>query len=286
MTRTRALLNMHFAAIFFGLSGVFGALVHTGADALVWGRSAFAAAVLLLVCAYKKCLPWHGVPLREVGQLCFIGCLLAVHWWAFFYAIQLGGVAIGTLGFSCFPAAIAIIEAVVFKDRISRLETVLIVLVCIGLVLVTPAFDFANQATLGLFWAVVSGVIYAVIAAFNRAGALKRRANSLQSCWWQFLAITVVTAYAVPQLGSLGAMDWWWLACIGLLCTGMAYWMFIDSLRVINARTAAMIIALEPVYAIAVAWLFLHDVPSMRMLLGGSLIIAAVVLSARFKSAT
>ena len=45
-----------------------------------------------------------------------------------------------------------------------------------------------------------------------------------------------------------------------------------------------MIFALEPVYAIAIAWVFLHDVPSLRMLLGGSLIIAAVVAAARFKS--
>ena len=61
-------------------------------------------------------------------------------------AIQLGGVAIGTLGFSCFPAAIAIIEAVVFKDRISKLELALIGLITLGLILVTPSFDFANQA--------------------------------------------------------------------------------------------------------------------------------------------
>ena len=284
MTRTRALLNMHFATIFFGLSGVFAALIPSSAIAVVWGRTAIAVVVLFLVCGLKKRLPWQGVAAKEIGQLLFIGCLLGIHWWSFFYAIKLGGVAIGTLGFSCFPAAIAIIEAVVFKDRISKLELALIGLISLGLVLVTPSFNFANQGTVGLLWGIFSGVIYAVIAACNRVGAAKRKASSLQACWWQFFAITVVTAFAAPQLAELSSMGWLWLACLGVLCTGLAYWLFIDSLSAINARTAAMIFALEPVYAIAIAWAFLHDAPSVRMLLGGGLIIAAVVLSARFKA--
>ncbi len=275
---------MHFATIFFGLSGVFAALVPTTAAAMVWGRCAFAVVVLGLVCALKKRLPWQDVAAKEIAQLLFIGCLLGLHWWAFFYAIQLGGVAIGTLGFSCFPAAIAIIEALIFKDKISRLEMVLIVLISIGLILVVPSFDMGNSGTVGLLWGIFSGLVYAVIAALNRAGAAQRQADSMQSCWWQFAAISVVSAFAIPQLGSLDIAGWFWLACLGVLCTGLAYWLFIDSLTVISARTAAMVIALEPVYAIAIAWIFLHDVPTLRMMLGGSLIIMAVVVSARFKA--
>ena len=284
MTRTRAFINMHIATVFFGLSGVFAALIPASAISVVWGRTAIAVVVLFGVCLLKKRLPWHGVSKFEIAQLLGIGCLLGVHWWSFFYAIQLGGVAIGTLGFSCFPAAIAIIEAVVFKDRISKLELALIGLITVGLILVTPSFDFANQATIGLLWGIFSGVIYAVIAACNRVGAAKRQASSLQACWWQFFAISVVTVFAAPQLSGLNGMGWVWLFGLGVLCTGLAYWLFIDSLSAINARTAAMIFALEPVYAIAIAWAFLHDVPSLRMLLGGSLIIAAVVAAARFKS--
>ena len=284
MTRTRAFINMHIATVFFGLSGVFAALIPASAISVVWGRTAIAVVVLFGVCCLKKRLPWQGVSKSEIAQLLGIGCLLGVHWWSFFYAIQLGGVAIGTLGFSCFPAAIAIIEAVVFKDRISKLELALIGLITVGLILVTPSFDFANQATIGLLWGIFSGVIYAVIAACNRVGAAKRQASSLQACWWQFFAISVVTAFAAPQLSGLSGMGWLWLFGLGVLCTGLAYWLFIDSLSAINARTAAMIFALEPVYAIAIAWVFLHDVPSLRMLLGGSLIIAAVVAAARFKS--
>ena len=98
MTRTRAFINMHIATVFFGLSGVFAALIPASAISVVWGRTAIAVVVLFGVCLLKKRLPWHGVSKTETAQLLGIGCLLGVHWWSFFYAIQLGGVAIGTLG--------------------------------------------------------------------------------------------------------------------------------------------------------------------------------------------
>ena len=52
------------------------------------------------------------------------------------------------------------------------------------------------------------------------------------------------------------------------------------SLESLDARSAGMIIALEPVYAIACAWWLFGEEPSGRMLVGASLIILATVLLA------
>jgi drug/metabolite transporter (DMT)-like permease len=38
---------------------------------------------------------------------------------------------------------------------------------------------------------------------------------------------------------------------------------------------------MEPVYGIAVAWMVFAETPTLRMLLGGALIIFAIVLSSR-----
>ncbi|MNC76879.1 EamA-like transporter family protein [compost metagenome] len=47
----------------------------------------------------------------------------------------------------------------------------------------------------------------------------------------------------------------------------------------IKARTAAVVFALEPVYGITVAWLLFGENPTLRMLIGGALIIVAIVVS-------
>jgi drug/metabolite transporter (DMT)-like permease len=66
----------------------------------------------------------------------------------------------------------------------------------------------------------------------------------------------------------------------------VAHSLFVASLAVIKARTAAMVFALEPVYGITFAWLLFTEQPTMRMLLGGALIIVAIVVSSRLGSKT
>jgi drug/metabolite transporter (DMT)-like permease len=66
-----------------------------------------------------------------------------------------------------------------------------------------------------------------------------------------------------------------------VFCTGLAHSLFVASLRVIKARSAAVIFALEPVYGIAFAWWLFNEIPTLRMLLGGTLIILAIFFSAR-----
>jgi drug/metabolite transporter (DMT)-like permease len=64
----------------------------------------------------------------------------------------------------------------------------------------------------------------------------------------------------------------------------VAHSLFVASLAVIKARTAAVVFALEPVYGITVAWLLFDENPTLRMLLGGALIIVAIVVSSRLAS--
>ena len=76
-------------------------------------------------------------------------------------------------------------------------------------------------------------------------------------------------------------MDWLWIGLLGVFCTGVAHSLFVASLAVIKARTAAVVFALEPVYGIAMAWLIFAETPTLRMMLGGVLIIFAIVISSR-----
>jgi len=47
-----------------------------------------------------------------------------------------------------------------------------------------------------------------------------------------------------------------------------------------------VVFALEPVYGITAAWLLFNENPTLRMLLGGALIIVAIVVSSRFSTGT
>lgn len=282
MTRRSALYQMHAAAILFGISGIFGKLILSGVAVLVFGRAAFAILALSLLMAKSGRLPWQGIRARQIVNLLALGLLLVAHWITFFIGIKVGGVAVATLGFACFPAVIALCESLFFGEKLTKTEYVLIALVSLGLILVTPSFDFSDTATEGLIWGIASGVTYALLTIGNRNVAAKM--SGVQVNWWESLSVMLcLLPFAVTDLPAVPWLDWLWIACLGLLCTGLSYSFFINGLKVINARTAALIIALEPVYAIVVAWALFHEQPGLRMLMGGALIIFAVGWSTRQK---
>ena len=288
-----ALAAAHGAAVLFGLTGILGALIRFDAVAITAGRAGFAATALLV---QRRPLR-QGLGSRRAGIVLASGFLLAVHWITFFMAVKVGGVAVATLGFASFPAFIALLDVVLFRERIGRAEGTMLALVTLGLVLVTPSFDVGDQGTVGLLWGLASGLSFAGLAICNRRG--NRGMDAIQVAFWQNFVVALLVlpllslGLAPPQVAhsqapsswvaGAGAIDWaswFWLAVLGVLCTGLAHTLFVKSLDALNARSAGMIIALEPVYAIACAWWLFGEEPSGRMLAGASLIILATVLLA------
>lgn len=280
MNPRNALWAIHFGALLFGLSGIFGKLANTTPQMISAGRALFAVVALLLFAKLISNARLVRLSLKQLSQLALGGALLGGHWWSFFEAVQISGVAIATLGFASFPAFTVLLEGLLFRERTQRIEYAMVALVCLGLVLVTPNFDLASQATTGLLWAVLSGLLFALLSLLNRAST--RGIDPVQAALYQNLTVLLLfMPLAWPSLPSVHAQDWLWMAMLGIFCTGLAHSLFVASLRVLKARTTAVIFALEPVYGIAFAWLLFNEQPTLRMLAGGLLIVSAIFLSAR-----
>ncbi|MCU1716501.1 DMT family transporter [Pseudomonas sp. 5P_3.1_Bac2] len=280
MTLRNALLAVHLGALLFGLSGIFGKLALSSPQIITAGRAMFAVVVLLLFTKLFSQAKLQRLNLRQTNLLILSGVLLGCHWWMFFHSVQVSSVAIATLGFASFPAFTVLLEGLLFRERTRPSEFAMVAVVCAGLVLVTPDFDLGSQATSGLLWAVGSGLLFALLSLLNRFNT--RSIEPVQSALYQNLVVIVMfLPLAWSDLGSVRAIDWWWMAMLGLFCTGVAHTLFVASLKVLKARTTAVVFALEPIYGIAFAWLLFSEQPTLRMLLGGVLIIGAIVLSAR-----
>ncbi|KAF1050634.1 MAG: putative cystine transporter YijE [Stenotrophomonas maltophilia] len=278
LTQRSALIGLHIGALMFGLTGIFGKLILAGPLGIVFARALFGVAALGVFASHLASQP--RLRARQLAMLVGSGLLLCAHWLTFFLAVQVGNVAVATLGFASFPAFTVLLEGLLFRERIQRVEGVVVVLVCIGLVLVTPNLDFSQGATQGLLWGIVSGLLFALLSLANRV-AVRGIDPILASLGQNLTIILCLLPLVIGQLPQVRALDWFWLVLLGVLCTGVAHSLFVASLRLIKARTAAVIFALEPVYGIAFASVLFGEQPSLRMLLGGALIIFATFVSAR-----
>ncbi|AGE26713.1 MULTISPECIES: DMT family transporter [Pseudomonas] len=283
MTPRSALGALHIGALMFGLTGVFGKLAAASPAIIVFGRAAFAVLALAVFARFASNAPWKPLR-RDWRRLVVSGVLLAAHWVTFFIAVKVAGVAVATLGFTAFPAFTVILEGLIFRERIRANEVLLVALVTVGLVLVTPDFNLASEATGGLLWGIASGLLFSLLSLNNRAGS--GRVPAVQAALCQNVVVAVcLLPVAAPGLADVRAIDWLWIGLLGVFCTGLAHSLFVASLAVIKARTASVVFAMEPVYGITVAWLLFAETPTLRMLLGGALIIVAIVLSGLMGSA-
>lgn len=277
MTPRRALLGLHIGALAFGLTGVFGKLALAAPLVIVFGRALFAVLSLLPLAWRHRRPGWRQLVLLAGG-----GLLLGSHWLTFFHAVKLSGVAVATLGFASFPAFTVLLEGLLFRERIRGTEWLTLLLVSAGLLLVTPQFELASAQTTGLLWAVLSGLLFALLSVANRTSV--KGIHPFQAALWQNLTIALcLLPLAWHLLPAVRPLDWLWLGLLGVFCTAIAHSLFVASLSVLKARNAALIFALEPVYGIAVAWWLFDEQPTLRMAAGGALILLAIALSARQK---
>jgi drug/metabolite transporter (DMT)-like permease len=201
--------------------------------------------------------------------------MLAVHWVTFFFAVKVGGVAVATLGFASFPAFITLIEALLLREKVGRAEWLRLLMVSLGLVLITPSFEWADRGTEGLVWGVLSGAAFGVLAVLNRRKL--SHINAFQVAGIQnALVFIFLLPWVVSSLGQVSVSDWLLIAALGMVCTGLAHVLFVSSLRQLPARTAGLVVASEPLYAILFAWLLFEQVPSGRMLIGASVMMVAI----------
>jgi drug/metabolite transporter (DMT)-like permease len=266
------------AVLFFGLAGVLGKLSALPAPAIVFGRTFFAGLVLLVVCWFRR-MPLRARRPRDGFLLVGQGILLAFHWTAFFQAINVSNVAIGLLSFSSFPLFTAGLEPLLLHQRPRRSQIVAALLILPGIYLLVPSFTLQNTTTLGVLWGVLSGASFALLSVTNRW--LGRTYPSLMISLYQdgMAALVLIPVLGFTPFGAL------WtphalliLLLLGVVCTALAHTLFIASLNTITAQTASLLASLEPVWGILFGVLLLGDIPTASTLVGGVLILGAILV--------
>ncbi|TMD45023.1 MAG: DMT family transporter, partial [Chloroflexi bacterium] len=163
----RGLVFANVAVLFFGLAGVLGKLSLLPAPLIVFGRVFFAGLLLLAICLFQH-IPLLPKRRQDGFLLLGLGVLLALHWTAFFQAINVSNVAIGLLSFSSFPLFTAALEPLLLHQRPRQVQIVAALLILPGIYLLVPSFTFQNQTTLGVTWGVLSAATFALLSVANR----------------------------------------------------------------------------------------------------------------------
>ncbi|MCT4660408.1 MAG: DMT family transporter [Tissierellales bacterium] len=277
----KGLLEVHIAVLLFGLSGLIGKLIQQQALIVVFGRAVFAALFLaILLKIRKKSIVLHDK--KSYGYFIGLGVLLAFHWVSFFLGIKLSTVAIGLLMFSTFPVFVTFIEPLFFKEKISVKDLIIALITFGGVAFVMPNFEFQNTMTQGAMWGIASGFSFAILSVLNKK-YVRDYDGRVISFYQNSVAAIVLLPFALYIKPSIGQNDLILIILLGVVFTGIAHTLFITSLKHVKAQTASIIASLEPVYGIIASAIILHSIPSVKELIGGSVILIMATYSSLAK---
>jgi len=275
MSSAAARASLHVAVALFGFAALFGKWIALPATAIVLGRTVIAAMTLAAMLIVR-----HQRVGRPDGRAAINGALLALHWVAFFAAVQTASVAVGLLGYASFPLFVLMLERKLFTgDRVERATALLAV---VGLATLVPEFAWSSGVVRGLALGVLSAFTFALLAVRNRSLVVEMLPSRI-ALWQNGFAALCLAPIVVLSGASLSITmtDVGLLLVLGVACTGVAHTLFIASMQRVSAHTAAVVAALEPVYGIALAAMLLNEIPSVRTLIGGALIVAAAIVASR-----
>lgn len=273
--KTFGLLELHTAVFLFGLSGLLGKIMTLHPVIIVIGRTLFAAATLFILLRLSK----RRIRIRskrQTGILVFTGVLLGFHWMAFFQSIKVSSVAVGLITFSTFPLFVTFMEPYVFRERFHLFDLFTATLVFSGLLLVIPEFDFSNHITQGAIWGILAGFSFAILSLVNRK-YVGSYPPTLIAFYQNLTATLVLLPLAFLIDFSFLPIDFVLLPTLGILCTAVAHTLFIKSLSHVRTQLASITACLEPVYGILLAIVIIDEIPTLRTLLGGIIILGTIL---------
>lgn len=280
------LVQIHSAVFLFGFAGLFGKFLTCSPYYIVLGRTFFGALALFAYAWLISGTQLSGFRKTDLFFLILQGVLLAAHWVLFFLSIQVSSVAVGLLTFSSFPLFVTFMEPFFFKERLRCGDVITSLVVFAGIILVVPDLDLTNQTTLGAVYGILSGLTFAVLALANRRNV--KEADAVAVAFYQnffaalFLGLPILALN--PALPGIDALPR--LIVLGVIFTALAHTCFIRSLSVIRVQTASIIAGLEPVYGIFFAFILLNEIPVVRTLAGGVLIIGATIAAGLLSKTT
>jgi drug/metabolite transporter (DMT)-like permease len=260
-------------------SGAAGRYIPLDPGPTIWWRCLLAVVLLFTYCKIR------GLDLSVVGRkrqltVALSGVLMAAHFVTYFYALKLSSVAIGMLAVFTYPAMTTLLEPLLLKKKIQLHHIGLAGLVMVGVYFLMPGeINLSNDTFVGLLFGLVSAFIFSL-----RNIMMKTQVDNVHGSvlmFWQMVVVVIVVAPALwfsPGFPPLAAVPF--LVSLALITTAIGHTLFLASFKHFSISTASLLSCVQPIYGILLGVLIFGEFPAWTSVIGGVLILSAVVVEA------
>jgi drug/metabolite transporter (DMT)-like permease len=260
------------ACLCWSSGGILVRLLELDAIVIVFWRSLFmaAAVALALLVVHRRQAPRVIAAVRWPGLLS--GVLLSGAFIGYILSLSFTQVANTMILMSASPLVAAVLAWLFLKEPLSRATALAIAMAMVGIA-VMFSHGIASGSLLGDFFALF------VAFTFGANIVVLRRWRGIDMVPATMLGGLISAAMTAPwAIGApVAAADLLILATLGCFQLGLGLFLFVRGSRKLRAAELGLLTLLETVLAPLWVWIALSETPSAAALLGGSIVLAAVI---------
>jgi drug/metabolite transporter (DMT)-like permease len=276
----QALIKLNIAVVLWGFTGILGRWISLDPVLLVGYRMLITVVSLWVIDRFERKI--ERVPAASLPAMLGTGAILGLHWVAFFASVQVANVSVALICLSSAGLFTAILEPLITRTRIKPTDILLGLMALLGIALL---FHFDGRYQSGILLGVASALLIAFIPILNKQH-LQRYNNETVTFYnlgGGLLAVLLLLPfyhYAAPIKYFLPTgTDWWCLLALSWLCTVYTWRLSMAALRKVSAFTMNLVLNLEPVYGVLMAFVFFKEYKDLGpFFYAGFLLIFAAVL--------
>lgn len=260
MSRLKNLILFVASMVIFGTNGLIVANISLGSAEIVLMRTFLGSLFLLAIVLVKRSFSFADLK-ADLIPATIGGAALGLNWVLLFSAYRSAGVGLSTLTYYCGPIIVLALSPVLFKEKLTWNKLLAIAAVAVGMFCITGDIEPGSDVQTGILFGGGAALLYASLIVANKR---VKRLSGLNCAMYELIvAFFVVLIYLLASNVKLpvipAAEDIVWVLAIGLVNTGLAYYLYFSSLQKLPGQTVALVCYIDPLTALLVSGAFLGE---------------------------
>lgn len=274
--KTKNLIQLNLAVLMWGGTAMFAKGIELPTGHIICMRSLIGALALFIFLLATK----SSIKVKQRSHywiLTVLGIFMGLHWLTYFQSLKDSTAAVAILSLHTYPVLTAIVEPIVFKEKLHKIDVGLAFLVFLGILIMTPEISLSNKTTQAILMGIMSGVFFMCRNLLTRKYVKEYSSSFLMM--WQMMVIGLCL---IPVLFFLGPVEYsgqtiGLLVLLGIVFTAIPHTLYSASFENLSAKTIGILATMLPFYGAFFGYFIHKEQVDLRTAIGGALILGCVI---------
>lgn len=269
--------------LIFGTLGIFRRYIPLSSAMLALFRGLLGSAFLLIL-VFVKGGKLQKLKSRTFFLLAVTGALMGFNWMLLFEAYNYTSVAVATMCYYMQPTIVILLSPFVCREKLTSKKLLCAVAAIIGMVFVSGILNgngIKTRDIKGILFGLGAAALYSAVVILNKKVVVK---DVYEKSIIQLAAAAIIL---IPYLllteditkTSLNGTAVCMVLLVGIVHTGIAYALYFGSMKNLKAQSIAVMSYIDPVFALLLSAVILHEGLTVYGAIGAILIIGSAFVS-------